>query len=304
FMPFINRPKAITDTGVYSLPINLHTINQFFGKKFSPKEAEEFIKIKADSSIENPKNFEEQALKFMGAELYKAFFYGYTKKHWGCEPKELPVSILKRLPLRFSYNDNYYSSTYQGIPVDGYTKIVERMLDHSSIDVSLDTPWEKSMQTEFAHTFYSGPLDAYFDDQFGSLSYRTLYWEAVRDNGDVLGHPAHNFPSLDVKHTRRREHKHYEYWREFEKTIVFTEFSKEAEKGDELYYPKRLANDKTRLSDYITLAKNEEKTSFMGRLGTYRYLDMHRVIEESLQLANEWISAQAEGCPLPIGKFS
>jgi UDP-galactopyranose mutase len=303
FMPFINRPKAVTDSGIYSLPINLHTINQFFQKKFSPAEAQQFITSKADNSIAEPANFEEQALKFMGPELYYEFFYGYTKKHWGCEPRELPASILKRLPLRFNYNDNYYSSIYQGIPVDGYTAIVERILNHENIKVILNQPWEAGMQDDYHHTFYSGPLDEFYSYQFGPLSYRTLRWEVERTKGDVLGHPGHNFPSLDVGYTRRREHKHYEYWKSFEKTVVFTEYSEEAEVGGELYYPKRLAVDKSKLTDYIGLAGAERNVSFMGRLGTYRYLDMHKVIEESLDLSTRWLTAHREGEAYPIGIF-
>src|SRR5690606_23947610 len=132
----------------------------------------------------------------------------------------------------------------------------------------------------YHHTFYSGPLDEFYGYQFGPLSYRTLRWEVEVTKGDVLGHPGHNFPSLEVEYTRRREHKHYEYWKSFEKTVVFTEYSAEAEIGGELYYPKRLAVDKSKLSDYIELAQAEQNVSFMGRLGTYRYLDMHKVIEE------------------------
>lgn len=305
FMPFINRPKAVTESGIYNLPINLQTINQFFGKKFSPKDAEAFIATKAKSEIQNPKNFEEQALKFMGEELYQTFFYGYTKKHWGCEPSELPASILKRLPLRFSYNDNYYRSIYQGIPVDGYTKIVERMLDHEQIHIKLNEAWDTSMKDEFEHVFFTGALDLFYDYQYGELSYRTLKWEIERGHGDLQGHPGLNYPGLDVEFTRRREHKHYEYWKEHDKSIIFTEYSSEAniKSGDELYYPKRLTHDKTRLNDYLDLAEKEESVSFIGRLGTYRYLDMHKVIEESLIISDNWLKAYSQGTEYPKGTF-
>lgn len=305
FMPFINRPKAVTDSGIYNLPINLQTINQFFGKKFTPKEAEAFIASKARTDIKNPKSFEEQALKFMGEDLYKAFFYGYTKKHWGCEPSSLPASILKRLPLRFSYNDNYYRSIYQGIPVDGYTKIVERMLDHEQISVKLGQAWESTMKEEFDHIFFTGALDLFYDYKYGELSYRTLSWEVERGKGDLQGHPGLNYPGLDVNYTRRREHKHYEYWKSFDKSIIFTEYSAEAniKAGDELYYPKRLTNDKAVLNDYLDLAEEEEKVTFIGRLGTYRYLDMHKVIEESLTISREWLEADNGSMAYPKGTF-
>ncbi|MEM6580585.1 MAG: UDP-galactopyranose mutase [Pseudomonadota bacterium] len=305
FMPFINRPKAYADSGIYSLPINLHTINQFFGTRLSPAQAAEFIASKVRSDIQEPKNFEEQALKFMGEELYQEFFYAYTKKHWGCEPVDLPASILKRLPLRYSYNDSYYNSIYQGIPVDGYTKIVERILDHDQIAVQLNQAWEPDMAANFDHVFFSGPLDQFYQYRFGELSYRTLRWEVERAKGDLQGHAALNYTSGAVPFTRRREHKHYEYWKKFDNTIVFTEFAAEAriQAGDELYYPKRLIADKSKLSDYISLAKSEKHTTFMGRLGTYRYLDMHQVIEESLALSEDWLKASATGADYPTGYF-
>src|SRR5947209_684743 len=137
-VPYTNRVKAVYNGKVYSLPINLHTINQFFGKTFSPGEAKEFIASIADNSIEDPQNFEEQAMKFIGKDLYKAFFYGYTKKQWGCEPTELPASILKRLPVRFNYNDNYYNTSLQGIPRDGFTPMFEKLLSHPSINLKLN----------------------------------------------------------------------------------------------------------------------------------------------------------------------
>jgi len=301
FMPFINRPKAVTETGIYSLPVNLHTINQFFGTKFAPIEAERFIASKADTSIDEPANFEEQALKFMGPELYQEFFYGYTKKHWGCEPRNLPASILKRLPLRFTYNDNYYSSLYQGIPLDGYTAIVERILDHENIEVILNQSWVPDTEKDFQHVFYSGPLDEFYLYKFGPLSYRTLRWDVEVGKGDALGHPALNYPSPDVEYTRRREHKHYEYWRMFDKTVVFTEYSAEAAVGDELFYPKRLVNDTSRLADYMRLSQEEPSVSFIGRLGTYRYLDMHKVVEESLAISSRWLEAHFAGQPYPAG---
>src|SRR5664279_4956031 len=145
--PFAHRVKAISNGKVYSMPVNLHTINQFFGKTFSPQEAQRFLLTLAEKDIQDPQNFEEQALKFIGKDLYKAFFYGYTKKQWGCEPKELPASILKRLPVRFNYDDNYYNSTFQGIPKNGYTYIFEKMLAHPNIKVLLNTKFDADFDT-------------------------------------------------------------------------------------------------------------------------------------------------------------
>jgi UDP-galactopyranose mutase len=299
-MPFINRPKASIDKGIFSLPVNLHTINQYFGKKFSPSEARQFVDSIRRHDIERPRNFEEQALHFMGDELYRAFFHGYTKKHWGCEPEQIPASVLKRLPLRFNYNDNYYSSIYQGIPREGYTAIFERLLDHPRISLTLNHRWQPSDGQAYDHVFYSGPLDGFFGHRRGRLGYRTVFWERQIETGDVLGHPGINFPSLDVTFTRRREHKHYEYWKQHEKTIVFTEYSKETGTEDEPYYPKRLAADKALLQGYLGDCLQTERTSFLGRLGLYKYMDMHQVIAESLSLAREFIAAIASGEPRPI----
>ncbi|NTV98898.1 MAG: UDP-galactopyranose mutase [Chlorobiaceae bacterium] len=297
--PFINRPKASIFSGVYQLPVNLHTINQFFGSKLTPEEAKNFIRSKA-TPISEPKNFEEQALKYMGRELYEAFFYGYTRKQWGCEPTELPASIMKRIPVRFNYNDNYYDSIYQGIPVEGYTDIVEKILSHERINVHLGTPWDRSMIDDFEHIFFTGPLDAFFNYSFGRLSYRTSYWQRSIHNGDYQGHPAFNYPEMNVPFTRVREHKHYTPWEKHDKTIVFTEFSKETEPCDEPFYPIRMRSDLQILDRYFRVAEKEQKVSFLGRLGTYRYLDMHQVISESLVFAKSWSEAYYKRIDRPV----
>jgi UDP-galactopyranose mutase len=169
FMPYVNRVKTLHNGTVYSMPINLHTINQFFRKALSPSEAEEFILGLADGSINNPMSFEEQALKFVGKELYEAFLKGYTIKQWGIDPIELPASILKRLPVRFNYDDNYFSHAYQGIPENGYTPIFEKLLDNKNIKVYLKSKFEKSNFNTYDHIFYTGPLDAWFDYKYGRL---------------------------------------------------------------------------------------------------------------------------------------
>jgi len=291
FHPFINRVKASTSRGIFSLPINLHTINQFFGVRLSPNQAASLISDKADKSIGEPANFEEQALKFIGRELYEAFFYGYTKKQWGCEPRELPASILKRLPVRFNYNDNYYNSTYQGIPEDGYTEIVRRILDHGSIEVRLSTPWEPSMRQEFAHVFFTGPIDAFFQHKHGRLGYRTVFWNKETHAGDFQGNAVINYTDASDAHTRIHEHKHFAPWEAHHKTTVFTEFSKETGAHDIPYYPKRLAHDKGLLVKYRTEAESLRGVSFLGRLATYRYMDMHHVISEALEFADACLSA-------------
>lgn len=300
FMPFTNRVRASTSRGIFALPINLYTINQFFGVKLSPKEAAAFIAGKADTSITDPQNFEEQALKFIGRELYEAFFHGYTKKQWGCEPTELPASILKRLPVRFNYDDNYYNSTYQGIPRDGYTEIIRRILDHPSIEVRLDTPWEPAIADEFDHVVFTGPLDAFYNHRFGKLGYRTVFWQKETHEGDFQGNAVINYTEATEPFTRIHEHKHFAPWEKHDKTTVFTEFSKETEATDIPYYPKRLATDKEILQRYREHAEEETKVSFLGRLATYRYMDMHHVIGEALEFADTWLAKKAAGERLPV----
>ena len=299
FRPFTNRVKATTDRGVFSLPVNLHTINQFFGKNLSPSEAREFIQEKADTSITEPANFEEQALKFIGRELYEAFFYGYTKKQWGCDPRELPAAILSRLPVRFNYDDNYYNSPFQGIPAEGYTAVIASILAHENIEVRLNTRYESAMAEEFDHVFFTGPLDEYFAHRLGRLSYRTVFWEKKKSEGDFQGVAVMNYPDPKVPHTRIHEHKHFAPWEKHESTLAFTEYSKETGPDDIPYYPKRLAADKELLASYAELAKAEEKVSFIGRLATYRYMDMHQVIGEAIDFADTWLAAKSAGAKAP-----
>jgi UDP-galactopyranose mutase len=283
--PFINRVKASTSRGVFSMPINLMTINQFFGKAFNPKEARAFVATLGDSSIKEPANFEEQALKFVGRDLYKTFFYGYTKKQWGCEPTELSAAILKRLPIRFNYDDNYYSSTYQGIPEEGYTQIVQNILDHPQIEVQLGRSFTRDEGKEFIHVFYTGPIDAYFGYHLGRLKYRTVTFERIDGVDDLLGNAVMNHPELSVPFTRVHEHKHFTPWEKHDKTVAFQEYSKATEPQDTPYYPVRHSDDKLLLEKYYDLARQEANVSYLGRLATYRYLDMDDVIHEALDFA-------------------
>jgi UDP-galactopyranose mutase len=294
FMPFTNRVKAVTNGHVFSLPINLLTINQFFGKTFNPKEAEALLATIGDQSITSPETFEEQALRFVGRELYEAFFKGYTTKQWGMHPSELPASILKRLPVRFNYDDNYYASTYQGMPKHGYTSIVGKMLDHPNVQVYLSTKFDRSMAGEYAHVFYSGPIDAWFGYSEGRLGYRTLDFAAERHDGDYQGNAVINYCDEDVPWTRISEHKHFSPWESHEKTLIFKEYSRFCEESDTPYYPIRLAKEKSQLKRYIEMADGERDMTFVGRLGTYRYLDMHVTIAEALNVAERFLAcAQA-----------
>lgn len=300
WMPFVNRVKASIARGVFGLPINLHTINQFFGRQLRPAEARAFVAGLSDPCIGEPANLEEQALKFLGRELYEAFFRGYTIKQWGCDPTELPAEVLKRLPVRFDYNDSYYDSVFQALPRHGYTRIVENMLDHPNIRVQLSTCWEPSMRSGFAHVFHSDALDAYFGFDEGRLGYRTMSWQRELHEGDYQGTAIINHPGLDVPWTRVIEHAHFAPWERHDCSLVTREFSRETGPGDIPFYPKRLAGDLALLARYVARAQALRGVSFIGRLGTYRYLDMHQVVADALDLAERWRAAHARDDAPPL----
>ncbi|PRY91511.1 UDP-galactopyranose mutase [Donghicola tyrosinivorans] len=299
FLPYKNRVKTTSQGAVYSLPINLHTINQFYGKTMRPDEARAFIEQQADTSIENPQTFEEQALRFVGPDLYEAFFKGYTMKQWGCHPSELPASILKRLPVRFNYDDNYFFHKFQGMPENGYTAMIEKILDHTNIEVRLSTMFDSATTEGYDHVFYSGPLDGYFGYKLGRLGYRTLDFEKFTDTGDYQGTAVMNYGDVDVPFTRITEHKHFSPWEEHEGTVCYREFSREAQPEDTPYYPIRMMDEKTLLADYVRLANETPNVTFVGRLGTYRYLDMDVTIREALDTARQFSDCLTNGAAMP-----
>jgi UDP-galactopyranose mutase len=291
--------KAITNGRVFTLPINLLTINQFFGKTFRPAEAQQFLTSLGDKTIENPVTFEDQALRFVGRDLYEAFFKTYTVKQWGMQPSELPASILKRLPVRFNYDDNYFSHKYQGMPANGYTEIVEKMLDVPGITLHLNTAFDPALKGDYAHVFYSGPIDAWFGHQEGRLPYRTLDFEVLRDQGDYQGTAVVNYCDNSQRYTRITEHKHFSPWEQHEGTLCYFEYSRQCEEKDTPYYPIRMANDKLQLEKYIDIAQQETNVTFVGRLGTYRYLDMDVTIDEALKTAEKFLECANSKTQMP-----
>lgn len=285
FVPIINRVKATHCSKVFSLPINLHTINQFFNCCLSPKEARDLLAKKGRSDICTPSNFEEQAQKFVGDELYEAFFKNYTFKQWGLQPSKLPASILKRLPIRFNYDDNYFNHKFQGMPIDGYTPIFEKLLNSQNINLTLNERLTSEQKSEYEHIFFTGPMDAWYGWCFGQLGYRTLDFVQETHDGDYQGCAVMNYPDLDVPYTRITEHKHFMPWEANDQTVIFKEFSRQAGLNDEPYYPIRLTDEMEILKNYTELASAETKITFLGRLGTYRYLDMDVTIREALDIA-------------------
>ena len=300
FRPYRHRVKTTAQGAVYSLPVNLHTINQFYGRTMRPDEARAFIEAQADRSIADPQSFEEQALRFIGPDLYEAFFRGYTEKQWGCSPRALPASILKRLPVRFSYDDNYFFHRFQGMPEHGYTPMVERILDHPNIDLHLSTPFTPDHAARADHVLWSGPLDGWFGDRLGRLGYRTLDFERFTAGGDWQGCAVMNYGDMDVPFTRITEHKHFAPWETHEGTVCYREYSRDCGTDDIPYYPVRLVEEKALLRQYIELAEAERGVTFLGRLGTYRYLDMDVTIREALDTAAALEAHARAGTPIPV----
>lgn len=299
FKPYINRVKTTSQGRVFSLPINLHTINQYFNKTLSPSEAKAFIQSIADNTIQEPKSFEEQAMKFVGKDLYEAFFKGYTIKQWGVSPTELPASILKRLPVRFNYDDNYFNHKYQGMPKEGYTPIIEALLSHDNIQTHLNTSFKAGQAKEFDHVFYTGPIDAWFNYEEGRLGYRTLDFVREDHDGDYQGCAVMNYGDQNIPYTRISEHKHFVPWETHEQTVIFKEYSRECTEDDIPYYPIRLVNEKAMLNTYIEKAKSQTNVSFLGRLGTYRYLDMDVTIAEALDASQKTLKLVTDKAAMP-----
>ena len=292
-MPYRNQVKSTSRGAVYSMPINLHTINQFFGKTLRPAEAQAFIASRATPAAAPAATFEEQALQMVGPEIYEAFFKGYTEKQWGLSPRVLPASILKRLPMRFNYDDNYFSHRFQGIPQEGYTALIARLLDHPLITLQLNTPYQASMAAGADHIFWSGALDGYFEFRLGRLGYRTLDFERFTDSGDHQGCAVMNYPDPDVPYTRITEHKHFAPWEQHAGTVCYREYARAAGPEDIPYYPIRLSAEQSLLAEYEALARNETGVTFVGRLGTYRYLDMDVTIREALDTAHAFLANRA-----------
>jgi UDP-galactopyranose mutase len=263
-----------------------------------------------------PTNLEEKAISLIGEPLYEAFIKGYTAKQWQTDPRELGTDIINRLPVRYTYDNRYFSDTYEGLPTDGYTAWLERMADHPNITVTLETdffdesqPWNKAATVGRLPIVYTGPVDRYFDSVHGDLSWRTLDFETeVVPVGDFQGAPVMNYADPDVAHTRVHEFRHFHPEREYpaDKTVIMREFSRSAGPGDEPYYPVNTADDRTRLKAYRELVRNETDVLFGGRLGTYQYLDMHMAIGSALsmfdnRLAPRLTSGTAFGDTVPDG---
>ena len=290
---------------VYSLPLNLNLINVFFGRSHTPDEARALIaEQSAEFRPDDAKNLEEKAISLIGRPLYEAFVKGYTAKQWQTDPAELSAEIITRLPVRYYFDNRYFNDTYEGLPVDGYTAWLERMADHPNIEVRLDTDFldgRAGLRERFrGHVpiVYTGPIDEYFAHREGRLSWRTVDLErSVVDVDDFQGTSVVNYNDLDVPYTRVLEFKHFHPERTYlpGKSVIVHEYSRFAGEGDEPYYPVNTAADRAILLRYRELTKAEPLVLFGGRLGTYKYLDMHMAIASALTLVDNRLAPHFTG---------
>ncbi|MBP2413725.1 UDP-galactopyranose mutase [Arthrobacter stackebrandtii] len=290
---------------VYQMPINLGTINQFFRSSMGPGEARALIQEQAgELAGTDPSNLNDKGIQLIGRPLYEAFIKHYTGKQWQTDPKDLPASIISRLPVRYNYDNRYFSDTYEGLPVDGYTAWIERMADHPNIEVVLNTDFfddgvygRKAVLGQVP-VIYTGPVDRYFDYAEGDLSWRTIDLEQeVLPIEDFQGCAVMNYPDEAQKYTRIHEFRHFHPERSYTKdaTVIMREFSRFAEKGDEPYYPVNTSDDRSKLLAYRDLARGEADVLFGGRLGTYKYLDMHMAIGSALSMFDNKIRPHFTG---------
>lgn len=285
FNRYTNSPVANYKGELYNLPFNMNTFYQMWGVK-TPEEAKAKIEEqKVESNIENPKNLEEQAISLIGKDIYEKLVKGYTEKQWGKKCSELPSFIIKRLPVRYTFDNNYFNDLYQGIPIGGYTKIIEKMLE--GIDVKLNTDFfdDKENWLNIADKIiFTGMIDQYYDYCFGELEYRGLNFEfETLDMENYQGNAVINYTDAETPFTRIIEHKHFESL-ESQKTIITREYPKTWVRGEEAYYPLNDEKNLKLFNKYKELAKKEDKVIFGGRLGMYRYYDMWQIIDEALKL--------------------
>ncbi|MGK3711172.1 UDP-galactopyranose mutase [Arthrobacter sp. IK3] len=306
FTNYVHKVYTSHKGEVYPMPINLGTINQFFRSSMGPAEAKALIQEQAgELAGTDPQNLNDKGIQLIGRPLYEAFIKYYTGKQWQTDPKNLPAEIISRLPVRYTYDNRYFNDKYEGLPVDGYTAWIERMADHPNIQVHLKTDFfddghEFSRATTLGQVpvVYTGPVDRYFDYAEGDLSWRTIdLEEEVLPIEDFQGTSVMNYPDEDVPYTRIHEFRHFHPERDYTKdaTVIMREFSRFAEKGDEPYYPINTAEDRAKLLAYRDLAKGEKDVLFGGRLGTYKYLDMHMAIGSALSMYDNKIKPHFTG---------
>ena len=297
FNRFTNSPVANYKGEIYSLPFNMYTFNKMWGV-VTPEEARAKIeKQKSDANIKEPSNLEEQAISLVGIDIYNKLIKGYTEKQWGRPCNQLPSFIIKRLPVRFTYDNNYFNALYQGIPMGGYTKLIENMLN--GIDVQLNTDYLKNRDelVRLAKCIvFTGPIDDYYDYKIGALEYRSVKFETeILECNNFQGNAAVNYTDAETPWTRIIEHKWFEFGKdemgnEIPKTVISREYSSEWSLGQEPYYPVNDEKNEVKLKKYLQLAQQETNVIFGGRLGEYKYYDMDAVILAALDKAEELLA--------------
>lgn len=306
FTNYVHKVWTTVGGVVYPMPVNLGTINQFFGAAMSPDQARALIAEQAaEVAGADVTDFESKGISLVGRPLFEAFFKNYTAKQWQTDPKDLPASIVSRLPVRYTYDNRYFNDTYEGLPTQGYAHWLSNMVDNDRIDVFLESdffdpnnPLGKAAVTGQIPVVYTGPVDRYFDYSEGDLSWRTVDFEQeILETGDFQGCPVMNYGDLDVPYTRIIEFRHFHPERDYQKerTVIFREFSRFADHGDEPYYPINTADDRTKLSVYRERMEEENQVFFGGRLGTYKYLDMHMAIASALTMVDNDLAPIFDG---------
>ena len=286
FNRYTNSPVANYHGELYSLPFNMYTFNKLWGV-VTPREAEEKIREQREAAgITEPKNLEEQAISLVGTDVYEKLVKGYTEKQWGRPCRELPAFIIRRLPVRFTFDNNYFNARFQGIPIGGYTAMVEKMLSGTEIRLGVDYLADKAAWDAVAdQVVYTGPIDRYFNYCFGPLEYRSVRFETeVLKTPNFQGNAVVNYTDRETPYTRIIEHKHFEFGTQ-PKTVISREYSSEWKVGDEPYYPVNDEKNKSLYEKYRALAEKETHVIFGGRLGEYKYYDMDAVIERALDFA-------------------
>ena len=285
FNHYVNSPVAVYKDELYNLPFNMNTFSKMWNIR-TPKEAKDIIAAQiAELGIKEPANLEEQALSLAGRDVYEKLVKGYTEKQWGRDCKELPAFIIRRLPLRFTYDNNYFNDRYQGIPIGGYTAVVEKLLEGAEVRTGVDFLKEREQYEVLAdQIIYTGMIDEYYGYRLGALEYRSVKFETeVLDCDNYQGNAVVNYTEREVPYTRIIEHKHFEFGKQ-EKTVISREYSSEWKVGDEPYYPVNDEKNSELYAKYQELAAREEKVIFGGRLGAYKYYDMDKVIRAALDL--------------------
>lgn len=288
FNNYINSPVAVYKDELYNLPFNMNTFSKMWNIR-TPQEAKDIIAKQIEElHIEEPKNLEEQALSLAGRDVYEKLVKGYTEKQWGRDCTELPAFIIKRLPLRFTYDNNYFNDRFQGIPMGGYTKIIEKMLD--GVDVKTNTDYFEFIKENpdiAEKTLFTGMIDEFYGYKLGALEYRSVRFETeVLDCDNYQGNAVVNYTAREVPYTRIIEHKHFEFGQQ-EKTVISREYSSEWKVGMEPYYPVNNDANNALFEEYKKLAAKEDRVIFGGRLGNYQYYDMDKVIEAALELVSK-----------------